>query len=151
MKHLDFSDNPKTSRREDRRTARRGGCVRCLMVLLTCGLVASCVKHEEISFSGSVVGIRNCEMTYTDLNAGYIVQLETPTDIGGMLVSDDAEDTLYNLIVLYEAPRVIQVGKRLHGKFYVDNKYSKANSCVTWNNQYIENLPEGVFTEVVVD
>ena len=56
-----------------------------------------------------------------------------------------------NLIVLYEPPKILQVGTHLHGKFYIDNKYSKANGCVSWNDENVGNLPEGVFTEAVVD
>lgn len=111
----------------------------------------ACEKHEEFSFSGTVVGIKNCSMTYTDMNPGYIVQLETPEGVGGTLVSSTSSDTMYNLVVLYEPSRVLQVSKHIHGKFYFDDKYSKANGCVTWNDANLENLPEGVFTQVAVD
>lgn len=123
-----------------------------LIIILAMGLLATgCVKHEELSFSGEVVAIRSCSVTYTDMNAGYIVQLETPTGVGGTVISNDQKDTMDNLIVLYEPPKILQVGTRLHGKFYIDNKYSKANGCVSWNDENVGNLPEGVFTEAVVD
>ena len=123
-----------------------------MIPILLIGLLATaCVKHDEISFTGKLIGIRNCSVTYTDMNAGYIVQLETPTGVGGTVISSDKQDTLHNLIVLYEPPRVIQVGCHMHGSFYIDNKYSKANGCVTWNDQNVGDLPEGVFLEVTVD
>lgn len=111
----------------------------------------ACVKHEEVSFSGQVVGIRNCSLTFNDANAGYIVQLETPEGVGGTVVSNDGQDTMHNLVVLYEPPKIMKVSTRLHGKFYFDDKYSKANGCVSWNDDNIGSLPEGVFTEVIVD
>ncbi|MBP5340880.1 MAG: hypothetical protein J6Y52_00745 [Bacteroidales bacterium] len=122
------------------------------ILFLALGLVATgCVKHDEMSFSGKVVGIRSCSATYTDQNAGYIVQLETPACVGGTVISTDKKDTMQNLVVLYEPPRIMQVGTHMHGKFYIDNNYSKANGCVNWNDQNVSNLPEGVFTEVNVD
>ena len=120
-------------------------------VLALAVLFAGCEKREEVSFSGWVVGIKSCEMTYTDMNAGYVVQLETPEGAGGTLVSSTGADTLYNLVVLYEPPKVLKVSSRIHGRFYLDEKYSRANGCVMWRDENIENLPEGVFTEVVVD
>ena len=122
-----------------------------LAVLMGALAVTGCVKHEEVSFSGTVVGIKNCDMTYTDRNAGYIVQLETPEGVGGMVVSSSSDDTLRNVVVLYEPPRILQVSKRIYGKFYFDDKYSKATGCVTWLDENIENLPEGVITELKVE
>lgn len=122
------------------------------LVLITIALTLSaCVKHEEVSFSGQVVGIRNCTLSMTDANVGYIVQLETPENIGGTAVSSDGQDTMRNLVVLYDPPKIMQVSTRLHGSFYFDEKYSKAKGCISWNDNNIGNLPEGVFTEVVVD
>ena len=119
----------------------------CMLALLA----AACEKHEEISFSGTVVGIKNCELTFTDRNAGYIVQLETPEGIGGTLASTSSTDTMYNLVVLYEPSRILRVSTHIHGRFYFDDKYSKANGCVTWRDENLENLPEGVFTNLSVD
>lgn len=124
---------------------------KALLILLAAGCLAGCVKQEEVSFEGQVVGIRNCSPTFTDMNVGYIVQLTTPEGIGGTVVSSDTQDTLHNLVVLYEPPQILKVKTRIHGKFYIDNNYSKATGCVQWNDNNIENLPEGVFTEVVVD
>lgn len=122
-----------------------------LLILLAAMTLAGCVKHEEMSFSGKVVGIKQCEMTYADRNAGYIVQLETPSGVGATVVSNDKADTMHNVVVLYEPPRILTVSTHIHGSFYFDEKYSRTKGCVIWNDDNIGNLPEGVFTKVVVD
>ena len=114
------------------------------VLLLSC---VSCVKHEELSFSGTVLGVRNCEASYMDRNAGYIVQLESPEGVGGTLTSTSGE-TIENVVVLYEPTRLIMVEDHIHGSFYLDNKYSRVNCSTQWGNL---DLPEGVFTEVHVD
>ncbi len=121
--------------------------------LLVAGLLllcVSCVKHDELSFSGTMIGVLNCSASFTDMNAGYLVQLETPSDIGKQITTSSGE-VLENIIVLYEAPRIIQAPTHIHGKFYIDNKYSRVSGCVQWDNEEINNLPQGVFTEMIVD
>lgn len=113
-------------------------------------LLTSCEKHEELEFSGTMIGVRNCDLSYTDMNAGYLVQLETPTDVGRQLTTSSGE-VLQNIIVLYEAPRIIQAPTHIHGKFYLDEKYARVTGCVQWDNEELNNLPQGVFTEMVVD
>ena len=110
----------------------------------------SCEKHEELEFSGTMIGVRNCDLSYTDMNAGYLVQLETPTDVGRQLTTSSGE-VLQNIIVLYEAPRIIQAPTHIHGKFYLDEKYARVTGCVQWDNEELNNLPQGVFTEMGVD
>ena len=123
----------------------------CFKVLFVAALLlTSCVKHEELSFSGTMIGVRNCDLSYTDMNAGYLVQLETPTDVGRQLTTSSGE-VLQNIIVLYEAPRIIQAPTHIHGKFYLDEKYARVTGCVQWDNEELNNLPQGVFTEMIVD
>ena len=123
----------------------------CFKILFVAALLlTSCVKHEELSFSGTMIGVRNCDLSYTDMNAGYLVQLETPTDVGRQLTTSSGE-VLQNIIVLYEAPRIIQAHTHIHGKFYLDEKYARVTGCVQWDNEELNNLPQGVFTEMVVD
>ena len=109
-------------------------------------LLASCVHHEEIEFSGTIVGIRNCTASYLDQNAGYMVQLETPEGVGGTVTGEDG--TMDNIIVLYEPPKRIMLEDHIHGTFYRDDKYSRANCEVHYNEL---PLPEGVLLEVHVD
>ncbi len=118
-----------------------------LLPLLAVILLTSCVKHEEISFEGIVVGTRNCSGTFADNNTGFLVKLTAPDTIGATITSTTGE-TMDNVIVLYEPPRRIMVEDRIHGTFYLDDKYSKANCTVVWNDF---DLPEGVFLSVVVD
>ena len=116
-----------------------------LYILAVATLLTACVKHDEIEFAGKVVGIRNCTPSYLDQNAGYMVQLDYPDSIGGSITA--GENTAENLIVLYEPTEHIRVDDRIHGTFYLDNNYSKANCSMS----YDEPLPEGVFLKVTVD
>lgn len=113
-------------------------------------LATGCEKHEELDFSGTMIGVRQCSAALTDMNVGYIVQLEKPAGLGGKIVSSSG-DTLYNLVVLFESPRVVQAPTHMHGKFYLDDKYSRVNGCARYDNEDLNNLPEGVFTQLVVD
>lgn len=121
-----------------------------LVILLTAALFASCIEHEEIAFEGVIVGTRNCSGFLMDNNTGFIVKLFSPDSIGGPLTSTEGEQ-MTNVVVLHEPPRLLYVGDTIHGTFYLDDKYSRANSCVIWDNEEFNNLPEGVFLTVVVD
>lgn len=116
-----------------------------IALTLLCGMTAaSCARHDEVDFSGTVVDIRSCSSLNisADRNPAHIVVLETPEGIGGHY------DTLSNVVSLYEPTRHVMVGDHIHGKFYIDNDYSRT-TCDWHNTDY--DLPEGVFTETYVD
>ena len=121
-------------------------CV-CFSLLMAGLLLGACVKHDELEFSGTVLWVRDCTASYLDANAGYVVQLDYPKGVGGD-ITDDAGQPMKNLIVLYEPTCRVLVDDKIHGKFYLDSKYSRAN-CHLHYNDY--ELPEGVFTKTVVD
>ena len=108
--------------------------------------MTACQKHPEIDFAGKVIDIRQCTGSYLDNNVGYVVQLEYPDSIGGTISTEAGTAT--GLIVLYEPDRVIRVDDRIHGSFYLDDKYSRANCSLHYTDY---ELPEGVFTRVNVD
>ncbi len=116
-------------------------------VLLGALLMAGCVEHEEIAFEGVVLGTRNCSGMLMDDNMGFIVKLLTPDSIGGTITSTEGE-TLTNVVVLYEPPRLIYVEDTIRGTFYLDDKYSRVNCSVVWSGM---DVPEGVFVRVTVD
>ena len=109
--------------------------------------LTSCVEHEEIAFEGVVVGTRGCSSIIIDDNMGFIVKLFTPDSIGGTMTSTEGE-TMTGVIVLYEPPRLIYVHDTIHGTFYLDDKYSRANCNIVWDEM---TVPEGVFLKVAVD
>lgn len=117
-----------------------------ILPLLAALLATACVKHEAIEFEGIVVGIRNCSSMLYDPGAGYVIQLTKPEGVGGTLTSDNGE-TMTNLVVLYEPDSHIMADDRVHGTFYWDEQYSRANCTFRWDKQ----LPEGVFIKVRVD
>lgn len=105
-------------------------------------LLTGCSKNDEYEFSGTIIDARDCNsMRYP----GYIVALEKPSDLGGQYVV--GERTYTNAIMLFEPDRALYKGDHLHGSFYIDNKYSRANCSFHWNL----NIPEGVFTSISVD
>ena len=112
-----------------------------------CFLLTSCEVHEEISFDGVIVGTRACSGIMMDDNMGFIVKLFSPDSIGGTMTSTEGE-TMTNIIVLYEPPRMLYIRDTIHGTFYLDDKYSRANCSLVWDEM---NVPEGVFLKVVVD
>lgn len=107
-------------------------------------LLVSCVKHDEIEFSGTVIDIRSCSSLEIamDQNPAYIMVLDKPTGVGGIYYDDT------NVVALYEPTRHIRYGDHVHGTFYFDDKYSKT-TCDWHNTDYV--LPEGVFIETIVD
>jgi len=109
-------------------------------------MATSCVEHEEIAFAGTVMDVLSCNGSFFDENPGYIVKLDYPDSIGGTLTNESG--TSSNLIVLYEPTCRIMVRDHIHGTFYVDDKYSRVNCSLHWDNI---DLPEGVFMKVVVD
>lgn len=118
-----------------------------LPALLTALLCTSCVEHEAISFEGMIVGIRHCSSPWMDNNPGFIVKLFSPDSIGGTM-TDNLGQTMSNLIILYESPRYLEIEDTIHGTFYLDDKYSRANCSLRYDSL---NLPEGVFLKVAVD
>ena len=118
-----------------------------LILVAAALLFAGCIEHEEIEFEGVVVGTRNCSGALMDSNTGFLVKLTRPEGIGGSMTSAEGE-TMENIIVLYEPPKLIYVEDRIHGTFYRDDKYSRGNCTIRWPDM---NLPEGVFLRVYVD
>lgn len=125
---------------------KHSGCFKLLALLLPLAFV-SCVEHEEVAFEGMVVGTRGCSGIVMDNNMGFIVKLFSPDSIGGTMTSTTGE-RMTNVIVLYEPPRILYVGDSIHGTFYLDDKYSRVNCSLVWEEM---NVPEGVFLKVVVD
>lgn len=120
---------------------------RLIPILIVAALaLTACVDHEEIPFSGTVIGIRECNSIVMEQNPGYMVKLEYPDSTGGTLNTNGG--AIENVIVLYEPGERVMVNDHVHGTFYLDDKYSKANCSLHWPDLV---LPEGVFWELIVD
>ena len=115
--------------------------------ILAIALLASCAKHEEISFSGTVVNIEYCATQDIQSNAGFYTALETPAGTGKTFIH--GADTFQNVVILYEPGTRIQHGDHLIGKFYIDNDYSRTNCSLHIHAD--DELPQGVFTKIYVD
>ena len=120
---------------------------RLFVVALLALMATSCAKHEEISFSGTVVNIEYCATQDITSNAGFYTALESPAGTGATFIL--GADTFQNVVVLYEPGTRLQHGNHISGKFYLDDKYSRSN-C-TLHITADDYLPQGVFTKVYVD
>lgn len=113
---------------------------RIVILIIASIMLVSCVKHDEIEFAGYVVGVSTC----AGYSAGYLVELSYPTDVGGTIVLGD--ETIQNVMILYEPAEHILVHEHISGTFYYDDNYAKAN-C---NYQKKYDVPEGVFWKIQV-
>ncbi|MBR1851487.1 MAG: hypothetical protein IJ789_09010 [Bacteroidales bacterium] len=102
---------------------------------------ASCTKHDEIDFAGTIIGYNPC--TGLD-NVGYLVELNTPTEVGSTIEYNN--QTYNNVIILYDPAVRIYVHDKVSGTFYYSNNYAKAN-C---NYTKLYDIPEGVFWKIKV-
>ena len=119
MKHLDYSDKTKGL------TGLKGLIVLTFSVFLSFSpLLTSCGKYDEVDFAGIIIDTRECTLSYTRPDLGYLVELENPTC----------------LLYLHD---------RIKGAFYLDNDYPHAHCSIHWND--IDDIPVGVFTAVSVD
>ena len=114
-----------------------------LMVIAVIALMASCSKKDEYDFSGTIVDARQCT---TMQLPGYVVALDKPADLGREYTLNGT--TYPNAVILYEPGHQLYKGDHINGSFYLDDKYSRANCTLHWNDL---KLPEGVFTSVSVD
>ena len=115
-----------------------------LLFIPFCLLLASCVDHNDFSFSGTVVDYEMCNGIY---DVGYAICLTSPTDIGGSYTTQ--YDEVYdNVVVVYGSDRILQEGAHVSGRIYLDHNYSKT-SC---NYHYYDrDVPEAVFTKLKTD
>ena len=106
-----------------------------------------CNHYDDFSFSGTVIDAETC----TDLqNLGYVVELSSPSDMGGDYL---AADTIvhHNVVVIYGSDRMLRVGNRIEGKIYIDNNYSKSTCSYHYSGRRINgDVPEACFTKLKV-
>lgn len=127
MKHLDFSK---------------------IIVATVLLLFASCSKHDEIAFKGTIIDIRTCNSSF-DIqhnDAGFVIDLTTPDSIGKPYTFNGV--TYRNAVILYDPDCRLYKGDKLSGTFYLDDKYSRAHCSIHWSDF---DIPEGVFVDVSVE
>lgn len=120
------------------------------MLLIACFSMVGCADYDDFEFEGTVVGYRFCTtLSMSDVQGvGYYVQLDSPDSVGGTVSIDGA--SMDNVIVVYRADRVLRSDDHIHGRIYLDDKYSRAN-CTVHPTGAEKDLPEAVFTKIVVD
>ena len=117
-----------------------------LLVPLLSLLFFSCKDYDEISFSGTIIDTRECNINYLRPDLGYVIKLDSPDSIGGNYTLNG---TVYNnCIVLYEPDRTLYRNDHLTGSFYLDDKYSRASCSIHWSDY---SLPEGIFLDITFD
>ena len=144
MKHFAFS---KLKIENSKMRPCRPAVSSILGALLLLGLLASCVKHDEIPFSGTIVDVRECNASFgTVQDAGFVISLTSPDSIGQPYTHNGV--TYPNAVILYDPGCRLYKDDKLSGSFYLDDKYSRANCSIHWNDLH---LPEGVFLDIVVE
>ena len=117
------------------------------LALLALLALSSCVKHEEIAFSGTIIDTRECNVSFSSYNdAGFVVALNSPDSVGKPYTYNGK--TYQNAVILYDPGRRLYKGDKISGTFYFDKKYSRANCSIHWPDF---ELPEGVFLDITVE
>ncbi len=110
-------------------------------------LAAGCNNYDDFEFSGTVIDAETC----TNLqNLGYVVELDSPSDMGGDYL---AADTMvhHHVAIIYGSDRMLRVGDRIEGKIYIDNNYSKSTCTYHYESRRVNNdVPEACFTKLRV-
>lgn len=120
-----------------------------VVIAMISTMLVSCRDYDDFEFSGQMVGYRFCSSMNSFQDLGYIVRIDSPDSIGGTLVGSDGE-TMDNVLVIYQSDRLLKDGQHIHGKIYLDSKFSKVN-CNFHSTGPDKDLPEAVFTKLVVD
>ena len=102
----------------------------------------SCKNYDDFEIAGTVVEQEFC----TNLqNRGYVVALSSPEGVGGSYVCDDGS-RYDNVVVVYNADRIIRKNAEITGRIYFDNNHSKAECTY----HYDRDCPEAVFTKLKI-
>ncbi|MBQ9588404.1 MAG: hypothetical protein IJR26_11210 [Bacteroidales bacterium] len=119
------------------------------LILSAAALLASaCNKHEdEFEFSGTVVFYEYCSQEYGFDTYGYLVELTSPSDIGGDYVVNGESLGYTNAVMAYGSNRLLKEGSKISGKMYLDPHYSKTTCNIDLNRE----CKEAVFTKVKVN
>lgn len=111
-------------------------------------LLTSCAKRDEIDFKGEIIDTRECTLSYSRPDLGYLVELDTPLECGSDYTLQNGT-TYHNVVILYDPDCILYLHDKIEGSFYLDDQYARANCSIHWND--IDNIPVGVFTSVSVD
>lgn len=110
-------------------------------------LFASCKKHDEIAFKGTIIDTRTCNSSFdSHQEAGFVINLTTPDSIGKPYTHNGV--TYLNSVILYDPGCRLYKNDKVSGTFYLDDKYSRANCSIHWSDF---DIPEGVFVDVSVE
>ena len=124
-----------------------------ITLLAALAITTACEHHDDFEFTGTVVGYEYCESTIQDF--AYMIALDSPEGIGERVAV--ADGTIYdNVVVAYQAPRILKDKWKVSGEMYIDNNYSKAHCSRTYDCPDPDGgeerivLPKTVFTNLKV-
>lgn len=99
--------------------------IKLLAVVLFFNLaLSSCQRHDEFSFSGTIVGYEICQ-SMNDF--AYLVSLESPSDIGDSIMIVEDSTRRGNVIAIYQSPKILKIGHHIDGTIYMNNNYNAAH------------------------
>lgn len=124
-----------------------------LISLAALFLFASCKHYEEFELTGTVVDYEYCQSQSQDF--GYLVALDSPSDIGVRVAVRDG--SVYdNVIVVYQADRLLKDKSRISASAYLDNNYNQAHCTLHYTYDDPDGgpvevkVPQAVFTKLKV-
>lgn len=119
-----------------------------MIAVMLCGIMTSCRDYDDFDFEGTVVGYRYCSSIGSVQDLGYFVKLDSPDSVGGSVEINGVK--MDNVLVVYQSDRMLRNLDHIHGRLYLEPKYSKAN-CSVHATDVDKDLPEAVFTKIVRD
>ncbi|MBQ0016146.1 MAG: hypothetical protein KBT04_04115 [Bacteroidales bacterium] len=114
-------------------------------IILATLLVTACKKKvDDMDFSGTIVGCVECTgsgtgVTISEMDWGYLVQLDKPTNVGSTY------GEYSNVVLLYGTKTLFKEEESISGKLYFDDDYAGSYCFYHFDDH---NIPQAVCSEL---
>ena len=108
---------------------------------------ASCTDIDDFAISGTVVAIEECSNFY---DQGAAIQIDDSVGNIGADYRFSNDIVYHNVVVVYNADKVLPVGARISGRIYWDDRHSDAYCYWHYRNETGE-VPEACFSELNIE
>ena len=116
------------------------------ITLLISSTMSGCIKHDDFEITGKVVGYVPCSSMTDMRDAGFFIKINSPKNVGGTITTDGG-DVMTNVVLVFQAERMLKDMEEIRGRIYFVDRFSEAN-CIIHPTDV--DVPEAVFTEVEV-
>lgn len=117
-----------------------------VLTILISSTMSGCIKHDDFEITGQVVGYVPCTSMTDMRDNGYFIKITSPKNVGGTITTNDG-DVMSNVVLAFQAERMLKDSEKIKGRIYYSDHYSEAN-CMIHPTDI--NVPEVLFTEVEV-